>query len=87
MNEDCPRWHNPSRKEDFVVRFPEREYGNGDLKCLRAYRVRRKKVPDPNSGQLEWWMLQVRWNLAETEIFVPNADFMEALPYGMTISK
>ena len=55
MNEDCPRWHNPRRKEDFVVRSPEREYENGNLKGLRAYRVRRKKVFDPNSGQSVAW--------------------------------
>lgn len=82
MDEGCPRWHNPRRTEDFVIRSPEREYENGNLKVIRAYRVKRKKVFDPNSGQSVAWMLQVRWNLAETEIVVPNADVMEALPVG-----
>lgn len=80
MNEDCPRWHNPHRNEDFVIRSPEREYENGNLKVLRAYRVRRTNRPDLP----DVCILNVKWNLCESSIAVPHADVMEALPYGFT---
>ena len=79
MDEECPRWHNPQRIEDFVIRFPEREYEDGNLKVRRAYRVKRTKVP----GSPQMWMLQVRWDLAESNIVVPHADVIEAMPYGL----
>ena len=80
MGEDCPRWYNPQRPEDFIVRYPEREYENGGLKVIRAYRVRRSKLPGSSSGR----MLRIKWDLAKCEIAVPGADMMEALPHGLT---
>ena len=80
MGEDCPRRYNPQRPEDFVVRYPGREYENGSLKVLRAYRVRRSKLPGSSSG----WMLRIKWDLAKREIAVPGPDMMEALPPGFT---
>ena len=44
MTKDCPRIHNPDRQVDFLVQNPERGYQRGDLKVLRAYRVRRQRV-------------------------------------------
>ena len=81
MNEDCPRWHNPQRKEDFVVRWPEREYENGNLKVLRGYHLKRFKLPGPPA----MWELRVKWDLAEHNIIVQHADTMEALPSGFSV--
>ena len=77
MADDCLRFRNPSRPEDFVVRYPERELESGKLKILRAYRVRRNKLF--NSGS-PYWELQV----PELGVHVVglNADGMEALPPG-----
>ena len=76
MSEDCQRWHNPQRAEDFVVRCPEREYENGNLRVLRAYRIRRSKWPNLPGA----WVLNVNWDKCENTIIVPNANLMEALP-------
>ena len=77
MADDCPRFHNPSRPQDFVIRHPEHEYENGRLKVLRGYRVRRRRLPELNSLG---WELQIPE--LKVQVVVPSADIMEALPPG-----
>ena len=78
MGDECPRVYSPEREEDFLVSNPEKEYENGDLKVLRAYRLRRK--PWPENKYI--WELRVKWDLADKQILVPNAAAMESAPRG-----
>ena len=77
MNEDCPRWHNPDRPEDFVIRYPEPQYENGNLKVLRGYRLRRTRAPIEQKA----WLINVKWDISDIPIAVPHLDMMEKLPY------
>ena len=79
MSDDCPRYHNPSRPEDFVVRNPEREYEMGTLKVKRGYRIRRRRVV---VSDIRGWMLQIPE--LGLQLMTPDADTMDALPPGTT---
>lgn len=78
MADECPRVQSPDKEEDFLVRFPHPQYESGNLKVIRAYRIRRKPAP----GHKQFWQLQVNWDIADKLIMTPNADGMESVPRG-----
>ena len=81
IKDKCPRKYSLHRPEDFVVRYPEREYENGNLRVMRGYRIQRRRDPEVPYA----WRIRAKWNITETDFIVPHAGVMESLPSGFRL--
>ena len=78
MSEDCPHVVSPEREIDILIRNPEPEFANGNLRVVRGYRVRRKiTMEDPH-----FWDLIINWDIANKYLVVPNSATAASMPYG-----